>query len=326
MLDTIRMDEIGLLLLIHRLQLRGRMFGSETLVPAAEVKLPRIARAYNDLVGSLLHKGLIEGDADYFELTPNGQGLLDNLSRVHSLHAWFYNEYYQTVQKSKAHSLFCERAYGKDLAQHGMANMQQLDRMLAELEIEPSMSVLDFGCGDGRISEHIADVTQARVVGTDIAKRAIEIAQQRTAHKADRVGFCWADIEHGQGDIPQGPFDRVIAIDSFFFVNDQRRMFDLLYNYLGPDGRLAIFDICPPDTYADETELGCLLEELKLSYCVLDLSAENTRHWQLKKQVLLDLESRFYAEGNDFLYKNRITECYGMEAYHRYLYIVYAPL
>lgn len=325
MLHTIRTEEIGLLLLLHRLQVTQRPLGTETIIPFAEAKLPRVAKAYSDLVNSLMNKGLIEGDHKSFVLTPDGQKLVEQVSQAHSLDAWFYNEYYQAVLSSKAHSQFCERVYGKDLSQHGMADMEQIEEMLEELEIDRSMSVLDFGCGDGQISEYIADRTKATVLGTDIAKRAIDIAQERTKDKRERINFCWADIEKGQGDIPQGKFDRITAIDSLYFASDQEKTFNILYDYLKPDGRMAVFHICPPNIYAEETILGQLLEERKLSYCIWDISGENVQHWKKKKQVLLELENRFYEEGNEFLFKNRITECYGVESYHRYLFVVYAP-
>jgi hypothetical protein len=53
----------------------------------------------------------------------------------HSLHARFYDAYYQAVLHSPAHALFCERVYGKDLAQHGIADMDQIALLLRELDL-----------------------------------------------------------------------------------------------------------------------------------------------------------------------------------------------
>ena len=218
---TLTKGEIGLLLLIERLHEARRPLGCQTIVPLAELKLPNIAREYAQLVQALQVRGLLQGNPEAFSLTEEGESTLHSLSRQHSLHAWFYDEYYQAILHSPAHALFCERAYGKDLGQHGMADMAQLGVLLAELDIQPSMSLLDFGCGDGRISEYIADVTQAVVSGVDIAQRAVELAQERTQAKRDRLHFYWADLEGRQGTWPPGQFDRVIAIDSLFFAQDQ---------------------------------------------------------------------------------------------------------
>jgi hypothetical protein len=38
----------------------------------------------------------------------------------------FYNDFYPRAEQSKAHRTLCERVYGKNLCQHGMADMNQI--------------------------------------------------------------------------------------------------------------------------------------------------------------------------------------------------------
>jgi cyclopropane fatty-acyl-phospholipid synthase-like methyltransferase len=239
--------------------------------------------------------------------------------------ALFYDDYYQAILTSRAHALYCERVYGKNLAQHGTADMAQIALLLEELQIAPSMSVLDFGCGDGRISEYIADVTGACLTGLDISTHAIELAQQRTASKQDRLRFVCADLEDTPEALPPATFDRIITIDSIFFAKDQKTMLDRLLNLLKPGGSMGILYLSPPAPKPDagQTVLGQALAALGLPYAVHDLSAQSYQHWITKRAVLQELEPLFYEEGHAFLFKNRMAECQGdPEHFQRYLFIV----
>jgi cyclopropane fatty-acyl-phospholipid synthase-like methyltransferase len=314
----------GLLLLIDRVHQAGRPLGRETLIPVAEIKLPRVADHYDALVGSLLGDRFIQGNADAFELTPDGLHAITTASQQYSLHALFYDEYYQAAERSQAHALFCEQAYGKNLCQHGMADMAQLQIALDKLQVRAGMTLLDFGCGDGRIAEYISDTTHAAVTGVDIASRAIELAQMRTLAKREWLHFYWADVERQRGSFPPDRFDRILAIDSIFFVRDQQAVTQVLLDHLAPGGRLGLFYLCPTETAADETNLAVAMKNLNVPYHVIDLSAQNKVYWINKKRVLLELEAQFNAEDNEFLFKNRIAECDGLEDFQRYLYVVVA--
>jgi SAM-dependent methyltransferase len=254
--DLFDHETIGLLLLINRLRERERPLGRQAITALAEIKLPRVAREYDALVQALLGQNLIEGDAESFSLTPDGAKVVQEVSRQHSLHARFYNEYYEAVQHSRAHALFCQRAYGMDLHQHGAADMEQIRALLSELRLTPGMTALDFGCGDGCITEFISDTTGAAVTGVDVACRAIELAHLRTEGKQGRLSFFCADIEKEDSTFPPDPFDRIIAIDSIFFVRDQHAALQVLLSRLEPGGRMALFYHCPGSMHAGETDLA----------------------------------------------------------------------
>lgn len=314
---------IGLLLLTRRLQQNNHSFSCQNLIALAELKLPDVAVHYDNLVQSLLENGLAEGTADLFHLTPTGMDLLDKVSQEHSLHAMFYDSYYATVAHSNAHAVFCERVYGKDLCQHGMADMDQIGQMLAEFQASPGMKYLDFGCGDGRIPEYIADTTGLLVTGVDIAGQAIQLAQQRTEAKRERLRFFYADVEKGLGQFPPETFDRISAIDSLFFAQNQALVLRLLLEHLARDGIMAIFYICPPQLTAEETPCALALQELRAAFSAYDLTAQNAQHWALKRRTLLELTRSFREEGSEFLFRNRMAECNGnIGELHRFLYIV----
>jgi 2-polyprenyl-3-methyl-5-hydroxy-6-metoxy-1,4-benzoquinol methylase len=292
-------------------------------VPFAELKLPGVANGYAELVEVLFKEGLAAGSLERFTLTSMGEEAVKAASVRHSLNALFYNEYYQAVQKSGAHVLFCERVYGKDLCQHGMADMDQIGTLLDVLQVKPGMALLDFGCGDGRISEEVAEQTGANVTGVDIAWQAIASAEERTRSRLDGLHFFCLDVEKNPQDFPGDSFDRIIAIDSLFFTRDLKLVLRIFFDHLKPDGQLGLFFISPPDIGPNATLLAQALKDLGSSYQLIDLSEQNRQHWILKKAVLTELEPLFHAESSDFLFKNRMAECTGnMEGFHRYLYVV----
>lgn len=316
------LDAVGLLLLVHRLQSTGRPLTRDTILPFAALKLPGVERNYPALVAGLLDQGLAEGTPDAFNLTLSGEAAVAAAAREHSLNALFYNEYYRAVAASPAHAEFCARVYGRDLCQHGMTDMDQIHSLLAALGVSAASRLLDFGCGDGRIAEYISDTTGATVAGVDIAGEAIHLAQERTRAKRARLSFHCADIDKGAGDLPAGPFDAVLAIDSIFFTADLANATRRLRALLKPGGRLAVFYHAPAGVAAEATRFARVLGELGLAYQVSDLSAANAAHWEKKKAALLELAPHFAAEGNLFLYKNRMAECEGgLGAMQRYLYL-----
>ncbi len=322
MTDSLSQDEVGLLLIVDRLQANGQALSRRTIVPFAELKLPAVARRYAALASALLEKGLFQGDPQDFNLTAEGASVVRETAQQHSLAALFYDEYYEAIRRSRAHALFCERVYGRNLGQHGMADMEQLDSALSELQIEKGRPLLDFGCGDGQISEYISDVTGVSVTGLDLAGQAIQIALERTAGKRARLDFRCADLEKSPEGLGVKRFDRILAVDSLFFVKDQAAVTKLLLDHLSPGGRLGVFYICPPAVAADETVFARALSALGLAYRVRDFSAQNKRHWQKKEAVLKELEPMFKAEGCEFLYKNRLAECGGIQDFHRFFYTV----
>ena len=315
-------DRTGLFLLLNRLQTAGQPLERQSILSLAEIKLPRVAQNYDFLIEQLLTEKLIEGDAERFDLSPNGADIVNAAAQKNSLHTAFYNEYYQAILHSQAHHLFCEQVYGKDLGQHGMADLEQIHALISELEIEPNMTLLDFGCGDGQISVYIAELTQTRVTGVDISDQAIRLAQNRTANQGGRTNFYLADLEGKLERFSSGSFDRIAAIDSLFFVPNQPLVAGRLLELLKPGGKIGVFYICPPQIEAANTAFAKRLTDLGKPYSFRDFSSKNTEHWRKKKQVLLELESLFKAEGNEFLFRNRIAECDGLDCFHRYLYIV----
>ena len=89
-------------------------------------------------------------------------------------------------------------------------------------------SVLDVGCGSGRIGEFVLDAGAARYVGIDFSEPMIELADQRLERFGDRVTLVTDDFLTAELD---ERFDVVLALGLFDYLPNPEdfaaRMFEL---------------------------------------------------------------------------------------------------
>lgn len=217
----------------------------------------------------------------------------------------FYNKYYKTAKKSKTHSLLCKDVYGKDLCQHGMMNMQQLDYMLSQLEVDSSSSILDIGCGRGDISNYIYSKTNSRVSGIDFAGTAIRAA------KKSFPGITFRKLDLDNWHKLKTRFDTVIAIDVLHFAKDiSKTLLDIL-NIIKKDGKLAIFYTqrhTGDSFHPDNTIIAKILNEHNYTYTTHDFTKAERLHWEKMNDALQTLKNDFYAENMGELYEMRLKE------------------
>jgi ubiquinone/menaquinone biosynthesis C-methylase UbiE len=250
----------------------------------------------------------------------------------------FYTRFYQAVASSAANAEYCERVYGRNLCQHGFADLTHLHHMIQVSGISAGSRVLDLGCGNGMISEYIADQTGAHVTGIDFIGRAIGDAQARTAPKLERLAFRVMDMS--RLDFPAASFDVVVAIDTLYFTDIYETLRPVI-PMLRPGGRLAAFfdQSCGPDKPLEEypsdlilpdgTELAQALQRLGLEYQTWDYTKQMLAHLRRRRPVLAELKPRFEAERNLFLHENHLGEANGIEraythdAGKRYLYLAW---
>ncbi len=248
----------------------------------------------------------------------------------------FYTRFYEAVAVSAANAEYCTRVYGRNLCQHGFADLDHLDHLIQVSGIAAGTRVLDLGCGNGMIAEYISDRTGARVTGIDFIERAIRDARARTAAKQDRLAFHVMDMAHL--DFPPASFDVVISVDTLYFT-DIYETLQPVVPMLRPGGRLAAFfdQSCGPDTplaeypraliLPDGTDLAQALQRLGLAYRTWDYTEQMLAHLRRRRPALAELKPQFEAEGNRFLYDSHLGEANGIErayvngAGRRYLYL-----
>ena len=248
----------------------------------------------------------------------------------------FYTRFYQAVASSAANAEYCTRVYGRNLCQHGFADLAHLDHLIEVSGMTSGSHFLDLGCGNGMISEYLSDQSGAHLTGIDFIVKAIQDAQERTKSKRERLDFRWMDMT--RLDFPPASFDGIISIDTLYFsdiVETLRGCLPLLKS----GGRLAVFfdQSCGPDTplenypkeitRVDRTDFAQALKQLGLTYTYWDYTEAMLAHLRRRFPVLEDLKHKFEAEGNMFLYESHLGEAKGIEfaythdAGKRYLYL-----
>jgi cyclopropane fatty-acyl-phospholipid synthase-like methyltransferase/CheY-like chemotaxis protein len=234
----------------------------------------------------------------------------------------FYHRYYLAAATSRAHAEFCADAYGKNLCQHGFATVQQVDELIRAAHIDANVRVLDLGCGNGMIAEYIAEVSDAWVTGLDYSDIAIALANQRTQGKRARLDFVVGDLTAPQ--LPPHSFDVLVSIDTLYFSGDYAKTLECWRALLRRGGQMAIFyshgvnPENPKETFdartlaPDHTPLADALRKIGLGFEVQDFTRHDVELAQRKKESLGKLKDVFEAEGNMFLYENRMSETQGV--------------
>lgn len=256
----------------------------------------------------LKDEGLIEGDDGDYRLTQTGRPLAEEFYAERPDHFWYYYQtYYPAAQASKAHSELCERVFGQDLTQDGQADMASINDLITFLQIEENDRVLDLGCGAGGISEYLSNETGATVTGLDYSATAVETASERTVGKQDRLTFVQGDMN--SLDFADASFDRIISIDTIYWVADIDEALVAITRLLKPGGRMGIFvantpsmDDGPGAYEADGTWIATSLKKLGLDYRVHDYTERFLSFWPKLKEVALDLKDDFVAEGNEAIF------------------------
>jgi len=99
-------------------------------------------------------------------------------------------------------------------------------------------TVLDAGCGTGRLTRELLDaLPQGHVVGIDLSQNMLETARQHLAPDfGERVEFLCCDLLH----LPfENAFDGIFSNAAFHWVLDHQALFCNLYRALCPGGWLC---------------------------------------------------------------------------------------
>jgi trans-aconitate 2-methyltransferase len=106
------------------------------------------------------------------------------------------------------------------------------------LELEGDESVLDAGCGTGRVTELLARrLPRGRVVALDGSTTMLETARRRLAPFGERIAFVHADL---LDPLPLAePVDAVLSTATFHWVSDHDALFANLAAVLRQRGRLV---------------------------------------------------------------------------------------
>ena len=109
--------------------------------------------------------------------------------------------------------------------------------VLDRLPLAGDETVLDAGCGSGRVTEQLAErLPRGRVIALDGSPSMVDQARQRLGRFGDRVEYVVADLME---PIPVRQVDAILSTATFHWVPDHPRLFRNLAVVLRPGGRLA---------------------------------------------------------------------------------------
>lgn len=302
----------------------------ENLEEFGELWIGKYLVDWSDAYRSLISEGFLsETDGDY-SLTEKGNAARKTIEAANPLWLYEYNNFFDSAEKSNAHALFCERVYGKNLCQHGLADVFQLSKLLEVLSLTESDRVLDLGCGNGFITEFLYDQTRAFFEGIDISNEAIEQARARTATMNGRLIFSVGNMNQ-LGFNPQ-TFSAAVSIDTLYYMDNLEETLKQLISILKPEGQMGLFFTEWINNAEDKasllpenTALAVLLKKYNLRFTTFDLTEHEAEHWRKKVAVLEQLRPEFEKEKNLRLYNYRFSEAiryanWDLSKRSRYLY------
>lgn len=114
------------------------------------------------------------------------------------------------------------------------------DRFLAAAAIEETATVLDVGCGSGRMALDAARrATAGSVLGVDLSTEMLRLARRRAEREhVTNVTFEQADAQIHP--FPAGAFDVAVSQHGVMFFGDPVAAFTNLARALRPGGRIAL--------------------------------------------------------------------------------------
>ncbi|MEW6357969.1 MAG: class I SAM-dependent methyltransferase [Planctomycetota bacterium] len=293
--------ERQLLSVLWKAELRNEPTDRKTLQALGRKDIGRRQVGWTDAYAGLVDKGLVTKKGRGYSATKEGAECQTMLFREHPYWRFLYDEFYARVEESRAHSVLCERVYGRDLCQHGMMNMAQLQGLLDALRLDKGRRVIELGCGNGRIAEYISDLTGTHITGVDLSEEGIRRAKARTKGKADRLRFLHANIN--DFNFKKGSFDVLIAVDTLYFI-DMATVIGRARKALADGGQMGFLQshwhqahVSADTLHPRKTPLAEALKKYDLRFTTRDFSADEDAHWQRLLDALNDLKPAFEAEG-----------------------------
>lgn len=127
----------------------------------------------------------------------------------------------------------------EDYAKHSKAQQTWANELIAKLHLHGNESVLDIGCGDGKITAEIAwQVPNGYVLGTDNSQEMIELAQGSfTGKHHPNLSFEIADARR----LPfRDQFDLIFSNAALHWIKDHEPVLGGIYRSLKPGGRALL--------------------------------------------------------------------------------------
>ena len=131
--------------------------------------------------------------------------------------------------------------------------------LLDRAGVGPGMTVLDAGCGPGRVTLPAAERVgpSGRVVAVDVQRRMLD----RLGGRLDESGMSNVEIGHialGEGELGAGPFDVALMVTVLGEIPDQEAAVAEIFQALRPGGVLSVTEVLPDPHYQSVARVRAL--------------------------------------------------------------------
>lgn len=139
----------------------------------------------------------------------------------------------------------------------------QAATLIQHLDLQPGMTVLDVGCGPGRLAIPVAQKVgpEGRVVAMDIQDGMLQRVQKK-AKAANLTNIKCFQEGIGQGKLEQGKFDRVLLVSVLGEVLKQDTALKEIFEALKPDGILSVTETIFDPHFQSRTKVLKLAESI----------------------------------------------------------------
>lgn len=123
----------------------------------------------------------------------------------------------------------------KDIPKLGTGSPRIIHQVFKKLQLSPSPTILDVGCGTGMSSIELAKMSDGQIISLDINQRYLDILEKkaRAQNVADRIRSLKQDMFTMHFD--DGTFDVIWAENSIFGIGIERALHSWR-SFLKPDG------------------------------------------------------------------------------------------
>lgn len=135
-------------------------------------------------------------------------------------------------------------------------------------------SLLDIGCGDGKITAHLAEkFPHLKILGTDVSEAMIEFAKD----KYPTLSFAQKDALalHFHEE-----FDRILCVNCLHWITDQNAAISEIAQSLKPGGKAKL--IVSPKSSGDDLQICCrkLILSWKWFFSFVNFKSSHSFHTQ----------------------------------------------
>jgi ubiquinone/menaquinone biosynthesis C-methylase UbiE len=124
------------------------------------------------------------------------------------------------------------------------AKVHRSDVIIEHLDLQPGMTVLDIGCGPGRLTIPLARQVgpQGQVVAIDIQPGMLRRAQDK-AIAANLTNIRFQEAAVGEGKLEPNQSDRALLVTVLGEIPDRPAALKEIFNALKPGGILSVTEI-----------------------------------------------------------------------------------